>query len=82
MVDTRDSGQEALRLVRQLMAQLGLTATGVGIQNGVEVVPINGERTDTAGVPDGAVNYYIDAGSLWHQVFSFDEQAWFKVEMT
>jgi hypothetical protein len=75
------SGDEALRLVRQLMAQMDTTPTGIGLINGRVLVPIGPKQVDVVGVPDGAINFYREDGDLFQQVFSFADQAWFTVEV-
>ena len=68
---------EALARIVQIQQALELTPTGLGLLNSVVVLPITtSARTETQGVPNGAVNFYISGTDLVMQVFSFTLQAW------
>jgi len=52
---------EALARIVQIQQALELTPTGLGLLNSVVVLPITDTaRTETQGVPIGAVNLYYD----------------------
>ncbi len=77
--------QSDFQRLRRLIAMLESTPTGLGLLNGSVVLPItDAARTDTAGVPLGALNVYRSGTSRFLQVF--DQQgtgspAWVAVEM-
>src|SRR5690606_10409165 len=62
---------------RRLTSALNSTPTGQGLLNGALVMPsTDSARTDTVGVPRGAVNLYRDGTQLVLQAFDFDSGAW------